>query len=266
MNELNDFTIPPGYGEAGVPGFDQTSHLADPPYNAQPPHAVPMDYGVPAFDQISHMTEPPYNAQPPHAVQMGYAAPSMAQTSHYVEPPFNAQPPHAVQMGYAAPGQVSHNVCPPFDSQPPYATNVMGYGEPPFTQTGAPMIGMPYSTPQGTFTFRADGTVDAVVNGQSVTYPAGTRKARRALQDTLASVNGTPSGAKVSGGQAFDLIGGIVDLFKPSGQETPAGGTTVSNTPPPREIPWGTIAIVGASVAAVGFGAYFLLRPKAQEA
>lgn len=226
----NDFTLPPGYGDTGAPGFDQTSHYVPEPFNAQPPYAVEMGYAAPAFDQISHFTEPPYSAQPPYPVEMEYGAPGFAQTSHYVPEPFNAQPPYSVPVGY---------------------------GDAPFSAAGAhPQVGIPYSTSEGTFVFRGDGTVDATVGGQTVTYPAGTRKAKAAVQAALASVGeGKP---KVSSDTVFDWIKDAVDVFQPSGADDKAPAKNTGGGTKP--FPWGTVALVGGGALVLGVGAYFLLR------
>lgn len=231
MNE-NEFEIPPGYGAVGAPSFDQISHAVDQPFNAQPPYAVEMEYGTPGFDQTSHFVQSPYNAQPPYAVQMDYAAPGFDQTSHFVQPPYNAQPPYAVQMGY---------------------------GDAPFSAAGAhPQVGMPYSTAKGTFTFRSDGTVDGTVSGQSVTYAAGSREARQAVDAALVSVGETPVSS--TGQRVFDTIEGIVNVFIPSGKDDKS---PASNTPPPAAgFPWTTVAWVGGGLLILGVGGYFLLRKK----
>jgi hypothetical protein len=230
MNE-NEFEIPAGYGETGVPSFDQTSHYVPEPFNAQAPYAVQLDYAAPGFDQTSHFVQPPYNAQPPYAVEQEYGVPGFAQTSHGVCPPYNAQPPYSVQVGY---------------------------GDAPFSAAGAhPQVGLPYSTSEGTFTFRSDGTVDAVVNGQSVTYLAGSRKARKAVEAALISVGeGKP---KTGAGAVFDQIGDVLDVFIPSGIDTK---TPASNTGGSQPFPWGTVAWVAGGLAVLGIGGYFLLRKK----
>ena len=235
MNE-NEYALPPGYGETGAPGFDQTSHYVDDPFNAQPPYAVQTDYAAPAFDQ----------------------------TSHFVQEPFSAQPPYPVQMEYAAPGfpQLSHAVCPPFNAQPPYSIPV-GYGDAPFSAAGAhPLVGLPYATSEGTFTFRSDGSVDAVVNGQAVTYPAGTNKAKKAVKAALKSVGeGSSNDGKFTSDDVFNALDDVVTLFKPSGQDDKS---PASNTGNQKEFPWGTVAIVAGGVAVVGT-AVWLLWPKKEK-
>jgi hypothetical protein len=118
---------------------------------------------------------------------------------------------------------------------------------------------MPYATPEGTFTFRSNGSVDAQVGGSTVTYAAGSNKAKKALRSALASVGEAPAGGKVTGTQVFDFLNEVVDAFKPSGQDTKA---PVTNEPD-KGFPWTAVLIGAAVVGFVGGGIWLATRKPA---
>ena len=59
-------------------------------------------------------------------------------------------------------------------------------GDPPFSKEGEdPLIGMPYATSKGTYTFRPDGSVELLAKGGKVqTFAAGSTQAKKALSET----------------------------------------------------------------------------------
>ena len=102
------------------------------------------------------------------------------------------------------------------------------YGDAPFSAEGeTPLVGMPYDTPEGTFTFRPDGSVDAQVGGSSTTYAAGSSKAKNALKATIASAS---AGSSSSNNIWSQLAGRVIDVGSEwIGSRSSQGGSTSSS-------------------------------------